>query len=349
MPSHTDTPVVVITGASSGIGRATAQAFARRGANLVLAARRTEMLEEAVRECEALGGKALAVTTDVTEEDQVEVLGRRALDRFGRIDVWFNNAGVGAFGRLESIPMEAWRRVIEINLFGYVHGAKVAMRQFRAQGHGVLVQNASIVGQTAKPDGTAYATSKFAIRGFSEALRQEVLDQPGIQICTVLPSVIDTPFFQHAANYSGRRVRAAPPVYTAEEVADAVVALAAQPQAEVIVGGFGKLAAAQKQLAPGFTTWFTGRALHTGFLSEEPSGDTAGILFEPTHDGQGVGGGWRASPESGGAGLAAVTSLAALPLDLAALPFRMADIGLTATFRALETLTPPGPPGPVSK
>jgi NAD(P)-dependent dehydrogenase (short-subunit alcohol dehydrogenase family) len=108
--------------------------------------------------------------------------------------------------------MGAWRRVIETNPFGYVHGAKAAMRQFRAQGHGVLVQNASIVGRTAKPDGTAYATGKFAIRGLSEALRQEVLGQPGIRVCTVVPSVIDAPFFQHAANFSGRRVRAAPPV-----------------------------------------------------------------------------------------------------------------------------------------
>src|SRR4051812_3541063 len=106
-----DPCVVVITGASSGIGRATARAFARRGASLVLAARRAEMLEKAARECEALGGRALAVPTDVTREEQVEALGRRALERFGRIDVWFNNAGVGAFGRLESVPMDAWRRV----------------------------------------------------------------------------------------------------------------------------------------------------------------------------------------------------------------------------------------------
>jgi NAD(P)-dependent dehydrogenase (short-subunit alcohol dehydrogenase family) len=145
--------VLAITGASSGIGRATALAFARRGDAVVLAARRTGLLETAARECEALGGTALAEPADVTQEEQVEALGCRALERFGRIDVWFNNAGVGAFGRLESVPMESWRRVIETNLFGYVHGARVAMRQFRAQGHGVLVQNASIVGRTAKPDG----------------------------------------------------------------------------------------------------------------------------------------------------------------------------------------------------
>jgi NADP-dependent 3-hydroxy acid dehydrogenase YdfG len=349
MSLHNDPGVVVITGASSGIGRATAQAFARRGARLVLAARRADMLNDAVRECEVLGGIACAVPTDVTDQEQVEALGSYALERFGRIDVWFNNAGIAAFGRLESIPMDAWRRVIEINLFGYVHGARVAIRQFRKQGHGVLVQNASIVGRTAKPDGTPYAASKFAIRGFSEALRQEVLDQPGIQICTVLPSVIDTPFFQHAANFSGRDVRAAPPVYTAEEVAETVVGLVERPQAEAIVGGFGKIAAAQERMAPTFATWFSGRALHRGFLTDTPSADTPGALFEPVRDGRGVDGGWRANPDSGGPALAAVTSMMALPIEMAMLPLRMVDIGMTMAAPVLEAMLPPAVRGPVSR
>jgi NADP-dependent 3-hydroxy acid dehydrogenase YdfG len=350
MSSQTDRDlVVVITGASSGIGRATALAFAQRGASVVLAARRADMLDDVARECEALGGTAYAVPTDVTDEEQVEALGRRVLERFGRLDVWFNNAGIAAFGRLESIPMDAWRRVIEINLFGYVHGARVAIRQFRKQGHGVLVQNASIVGRTAKPDGTPYASSKFAIRGFSEALRQEVLDQPRIHICTVLPSVIDTPFFQHAANFSGRNVRAAPPVYTAEEVAETVVSLVEQPRAEAIVGGFGKLAAVQERIAPTFGTWFTGRALHRGFLADTPSADTTGALFEPVRDGRGVAGGWRERPESGGPFLAAATSMMAVPMEMAMLPFRMVDLGMAMAAPFLEALMPPTARGPVSR
>jgi len=211
------------------------------------------------------------------------------------------------------------------------------------------VQNASIVGRTAKPDGSAYATSKFAVRSFSEALRQEVLDQPAIQVCTVLPSVFDTPFFQHAANFSGRSVRAAPPVYTAEEVAETVVGLVEHPRAEAIVGGFGKISAAQELLAPNFTTWFSGRALHRGFLSDTPSKDTTGALFESWPDGMGVSGGWREDPASGGAPLAALTSAAALPLEMAALPYRMADAGLTATVRLLEAVAPGAKPGPESK
>jgi NAD(P)-dependent dehydrogenase (short-subunit alcohol dehydrogenase family) len=239
--------------------------------------------------------------------------------------------------------------VIETNLFGYVHGAKAALRQFRMQGRGVLVQNASIVGRTAKPDSTAYATSKFAIRGLSEALRQEVLDQPGIQVCTVLPSVIDTPFFQHAANFSGRRVQAAPPVYTAEEVAETVVEMVERPRAEVIVGGFGKIAAAQKVISPGFTVWLTGRLLHRGFLSDDPSGDTQGALFAPMEDGRAVDGGWRERPESGGAPLAAMTEMAALPIEFASLSLRMADAGMTTGFRMIEAALPAARPGPVSR
>ena len=318
MPQNSGRPVVVITGASSGIGRATAHAFARRGAAVVLAARRAEMLAEVEAECDRLGGEALAVPTDVTDEAQVEELGRRALERFGRIDVWFNNAGVGIFGRFKDLPTEAWRRVIEINVFGYVHGAKVAMRQFRRQGHGVLIQNGSIVGRTAKPDSTAYATSKFAVRGFSEALRMEVLDQPGIHVCTVLPSVIDTPFFEHAANFSHHKVRAAPPVYAPEKVAETVVGLVDRPRAEVVVGGFGKLASLLKPLTGPLGTRLTGRALNYGFLADQPAKPSTGILFDPVPDGLGVTGGWRKGPNNGGVPSAAALALVALPLGLLA-------------------------------
>jgi NAD(P)-dependent dehydrogenase (short-subunit alcohol dehydrogenase family) len=317
---HTDSDrlVAVITGASSGIGRATAHAFARRGAAVVLAARRAEMLEEAVRECEELGGAALAVPTDVTDEAQVLELGRRTLERFGRIDVWFNNAGVGIFGHFQDLPTEAWKRVIETNLFGYVYGAKVAMRQFRRQGHGVLIQNGSIVGRTAKPDSTAYATSKFAVRGFSEALRMEVLDQPGIHVCTVLPSVIDTPFFEHAANFSHHKVRAAPPVYAPEKVAETVVGLVDHPRAEVVVGGFGKVATMLKPLLPWLGTRLAGRALNYGFLAGEPKPPTTGALFEPMPDGMRVDGGWRHGLNNGGVPTLTALALVALPLGLLA-------------------------------
>ena len=310
--------VVVITGASSGIGRATAHAFAERGATVLLAARREEMLGEVERECRELGGDAVAVPTDTTREEDVEKLAGEAINRFGRIDVWFNNAGVGVFGRFEDIPSHVWRRVIETNLFGYMYGAKAAMRQFRSQGYGILINNASIVGRLAKPDSTAYATSKFAVRGFAESLRQEVLDQPDIHICTILPSVIDTPFFQHAANFSHHRVRAAPPVYTPEKVARTVVGLVEHPRAEVVIGGAGKTAVALKRVAPSLMTRINGRTLNYGFLADEPSDETTGTLFEPMRDGAAVYGGWRKGPNNGSVPLTATLALIALPLGVVA-------------------------------
>jgi NAD(P)-dependent dehydrogenase (short-subunit alcohol dehydrogenase family) len=146
-----DGAVVGVTGASNGIGRATGLAFAERGARVVLAARRADALEELARECEAAGGPALAVPTDVTDEAAVAELARRAVERFGRIDVWVNNAGVYLLGLLEATPPEAFRRVLETNFFGYVHGARAVLPHFREQGHGVLINNASVYSHVGAP------------------------------------------------------------------------------------------------------------------------------------------------------------------------------------------------------
>jgi NAD(P)-dependent dehydrogenase (short-subunit alcohol dehydrogenase family) len=206
-----DGAVVVITGASSGIGRATGLAFAHRGARVVLAARRADALEALARDCQAAGGQALAVPTDMTDEAAVAELARRAVERVGRIDVWVNNAGVYLLGPLEATPPEAFRQVLETNFFGYVHGARMVLPHFRQQGHGVLINNASVYSHIGAPWLTAYVSSKFAVRGFSEALRQELGDLPDVNVCTVSPSPIDTPIFASTANYSGRAVKAPPP------------------------------------------------------------------------------------------------------------------------------------------
>lgn len=181
---------IVITGALSGIGRLTARRFAERGANLVLVARRAGMLEEAADECRARGVDAVAVPGDVAEPADMQRAADEAMRRFGAIDVWTNNAGVMMFGRFEDTPMDDFRRVLETNLFGVVNGTRAALPYMILRNKGVIINNASIVGHLGQPYSAAYVTSKFAVRGFTIALRQELSDRPGIDVCAVL-AVLD--------------------------------------------------------------------------------------------------------------------------------------------------------------
>ena len=295
MPSKIGDSVVVITGASSGIGRATALACARRGAAVVVAARRGEPLKELVGECERLGGRALAVRTDVTDEEAVNELARRAVENFGRLDVWVNNAGVALFARFEEAPIEEYRRVFETNLFGYVYGARAALPYFREQGSGVLINNDSVVAKASQPYTSAYVTSKFAVRGLSECLREElILDgAKDIHVCTIMPASIDTPFFQHGANYTGRTPKALNPVYDAEKVAKAIIRCAQRPKREVIVGNAGRLLALQHSLSLGLYENIAARQIDRDHFQDKPAPSTSGNLFEPVVDGTGVSGGWK--------------------------------------------------------
>jgi NAD(P)-dependent dehydrogenase (short-subunit alcohol dehydrogenase family) len=288
--------VVVVTGASSGIGRATALACASAGAAVVLAARRAEALQEVARECEAAGGEALAVPTDVTDADAVLALARRAVERFGRIDVWVNCAALTAFAPFQEIPLEDFRRVLDVNVMGYVHGARAALPYLRDQGKGVLVNVSSIVSAVPQPYTHAYSMSKAAIRILSASVRQELrLDgAKGVKVCTVLPATIDTPLFQHGANFTGRKARAMPPVYSAERVARTIVDLIRVPRREVVVGPMGRNLIWQSKITPGLTERMMARQVDKRHLYRtKPQPANHGNLFEPAPGTGSVSGGWH--------------------------------------------------------
>ncbi|PZF86370.1 short-chain dehydrogenase [Micromonospora deserti] len=287
--------VVVVTGASSGIGRAAAYAFADRRCALALAARRDAALDQVAQECAARGGAAIAVATDVSDAGAVDELARRALERYGRIDVWVNAAAVSAFGRFDDIPIEDFRRVLDINIMGYVHGARAALPVMRKQGRGVLINVSSIVGVVPQPYTHAYTMSKFAIRALSGSLRQELQVEGvrGVKVCTLLPPTVDTPLFQQAANVTGRTVRAMPPVYPPERMADAIVDLVRLPRREAAVGLVSRSLRMQSRLTPGLVEKLMAVQVDRMHLSsDKPAPASSGNLYHPAPGPGAVHGGW---------------------------------------------------------
>ena len=293
MRPRLESKVVVITGASRGIGRATARLFAERGASVVLAARREDALLEVAAECEAWGGRALAVPTDVSDYRAVESLGQRAVDHFGRIDVWVNNAVLAAVGRLEEVPPEANRRVVEANLLGYIHGAQAALPRFREQGSGVLILMSSGFGLVGAPYADAYTATKFAQRGLAQALRGE-LRGSGVHVCTVMPGRVDTPAYRLAANYSGRAAGPKGFLASPEKIARVVVRCAETPRPEVVVGNSVRALRFTHALLPGLVERSVARTIEKGFLREEPEEPTSGNLFAPTRSWSSTDGGFNA-------------------------------------------------------
>lgn len=319
--------VVVITGASSGIGKATALQLAEQGAKLVLAARREEALEETARLCRDRGALALAVPTDVSHPEEVEALADRALAEHGRIDAWVNDAGISLFSRFEEAPLEEYRRVIETNFFGTVYGSREAIRAFREQGSGVLINMSSMMGEGGAPFVSAYVSSKFAIRGLSESLRQELIDTD-IDVVTILPASIDTPLFQHAANFTGRAVKPLEPIYPADDVAAAIVKAIRSPQREVFVGPAGRAMAGMHKVAPSAYEKATARMVDRDHFADRPSEHTSGNLFEPMAETTGVSGGWLDDGDGHAAGrgpLIAATASVALGIAAGFLLWRRAE------------------------
>jgi short-subunit dehydrogenase len=242
--------VIVLTGASSGIGRETALEFARRGAKLALAARNKEALDTLAAEVERLGGEALAVPVDVSDVNQVAELAARAAARFGRIDTWVNNASVSTYGFVEQMDVAEIRRVIEVNLLGEIYGMKAALPHLRETG-GTIINVSSTLGRRAVPLQAAYCAAKHGVVAFGEALRLELRHaKVPVQVVDVLPSSVNTPLFEHARSKLGVLPRPIAPIYEPRVVAQTIVAVAERPVRQVFAGGAGRLLEVGQRLSP---------------------------------------------------------------------------------------------------
>lgn len=243
--------VVVVMGASSGIGRQCALAFAAKGARVVVAARNHKALEGLVSEIESKGGKAISMAADVSNFAQVQDVATRAVAEWRTIDTWVNVAAVSVFSPFEETRPEEFRRVIDVNLLGQIYGTLAALPYLRRGGRGSLIQVSSIEGFVSFPFQSAYAAAKRGIAGFSDALRLELQrDGSDIQVTTILPASINTPLFEHARTRLGVAPQGAPPVYAPELVADAILYAAQFGGREIIVGGSGVLLALLQRLSP---------------------------------------------------------------------------------------------------
>lgn len=275
--------VVVITGASSGIGRETAIAFGMRGASVVLAARSETALAEVAREVERLGGKALPVPVDVGDWPQVERLAEAAIARFGRIDTWVNNAAVSAYAMVEAMEVEEIDRIVRVNLLGQIYGMKAVLPHFRRQHSGTIINVASALAERAVPLQATYCATKHGIKGFTEALRLELKhEQSGIDVVLVLPSSINTPFFEHARSKLGVLPMPIPPVYGPRVVARAIVASAEHPCRDLYVGGGGRLFGIAQRISPALLDWYMlqGGRMFRQQRSDKPD-DERDNLFAP--------------------------------------------------------------------
>lgn len=271
--------VVVVTGASSGIGRETSLLLAERGARVVLAARNHEALQTLADDIRGAGGQCTVAPTDVSSWEQVRDLASRAVEAFGRIDTWVNGAAVSLYARVEDAEVDELERVIQVDLLGYVYGMKAALPHLVASG-GTIINISSIAAVRPIPLQAPYSAAKAAVKAFGDALRLELEhDGRGVTVTTILPASINTPFFSHARSKLGVMAGPFPPVYEPRTVAEAIAFCAEHPRRDVFVGGAAKLMALQQKLLPAMTDWLLLRA--KVFERQQTDRDADGdILFE---------------------------------------------------------------------
>ncbi len=277
--------VIVITGASSGIGLVTARMAARRGARLVLAARNADALRRLTEEIEGCGGTATYVVADVGDPDDVERIARTAVDTYGRFDTWVNNAGVSMFGHLTDVSLADMHRVFDTVFWGVVHGSRAAVRHFRERGDGAgaLINVGSFFGDRATPLQSSYSSAKFAVHGFTEALRVELAaEQAPVSVTLVHPGRIDTPYNDHAQSYIDTQPAHRGMVYPPEAAAETILYAAAHPRRDMYVGVQAKAMLAVANVAPRLVDRVMQRygywSQHTGRPAEPLAGSA---LYEP--------------------------------------------------------------------
>lgn len=277
--------VLVITGASSGIGLVTARLAAQGGARVVLAARNATALDEAVADIRAEGGRAVAAVVDVADPEQVEQVGARAVEAFGGVDTWVNNAGVAMYGRLTELERDDMRRQFEVNYWGAVYGSLVAVRLLREHG-GALINVASAVADRAIPLQGNYCASKHALKGFTDTLRMELeADDVPISVSLVKPGSMDTPLFEKARTYLGVEPQPIPPVYAPDVAARTILHCAAHPLRDAMAGGIGKVLSVAGMLAPRLTDRYMEHATIESQLTDVAiTSDRRDNLYEPVQD-----------------------------------------------------------------
>ena len=282
--------VIVITGASSGIGLATAEAAADQGAKLVLAARSGETLDDVAARLSQNGAEAMAVDADVGNRVDVEQIGLAAIERFGRIDTWVNNAGVAIYGRLDEVSEEDSRRLFDTNFWGVVHGSLIALKHLRANG-GAIINVGGELSDAVTPLQGMYTASKHAVKGFTDALRVEVeeVDRAPVAITLIQPTAVDTPYPEHARNYMAKEPKLPIDPIDPAEVAEAILKAASSHSRDVKVGTMSKINTTVAKVLPKVGDKMTARMttkMADKQKRDEPPRDPRGGLPEPRGGGR---------------------------------------------------------------
>jgi len=278
--------VIIITGASSGIGLATARMAARKRARVVVAARNETELRNLCEEIQRSGGEARYVAADVANEQEIRRVAAEAVGHFGGFDTWVNNAGVSIYGRILDTQIEDARRLFDTNFWGVVHGSRIAAEHLRQAG-GALINVGSVVSDVAAPLQGFYAASKHAVKGFTDALRMELEEQKApISITLIKPGAIDTPYTQHAKNLLEDEPTHTPPVYDPELVAEAILHAAENPVRDFFVGGGAKLMSTMGRYAPRMADKYMESMMVSGTHSGRPRENKGDALYSPTFGGE---------------------------------------------------------------